>query len=189
MLKRLMISFVVLLLLLTAAGATLAQEQSGLRFVCITGLGCAHTPLTDQDLELAFPDQKWFESAGDYAPEGTWLLGYSGTEMVCNGMAIPVPGSEQPVSFSYYPREDGEDEETLLAEGLDEAGAIFLDRLGPGVFAVTFPVDTGQGGAMTFSVFLVMTSDFTMDGMLVASGGMEGYTCFIERDIFGSATE
>lgn len=188
MLKRMIISFVVLLLL-TAAGAALAQEQTGMRFVCITGFGCMHTPLPDRDLQLAFPDSELFESAGDFTPEGTWLLGYSGTEMVCNGMAIPVPGSEQPVSFSYYPREDGEDEETLLAEGLDEAGAVFLDRLGPGVFAVTFPMDTGQGGAMTFSVFLVMTSDFTMDGMLVAAGGMEGYTCFIERDIFGSATE
>jgi hypothetical protein len=183
-----MISFVVLLLLLTAAGATLAQEQSGMRFVCVTGFGCGYTPLSNQDILLAFPDSDLFESAGDYAPAGMWTLEYGESTMYCDGMPIHTPSSEERVLFTYMPRLDGEGEWTLLAEAVDDPGLLVLDRLGPGVFVGEYPLDTGDG-VMDYYMFYAMSSEFAIDGFLMASGTMQGHQCTLRRSIFGSAAE
>lgn len=186
--KRLMISLVVLLLLLSAASAALAQQKGKLRFICVTGIGCAYTPLSDDDLERALPDAEWFESAGDYVPEGMWMLAYGESNMYCDGMPIPTPASTERVFFTHMPRVDGEGEMTLLAEAVDDAGALFMDRLGPGVFVGNYPLDTG-GGVMDYYMFYAMSSDFTIDGFLMASGTMQGHLCTLRRSIFGSAAE
>ena len=185
MFKRITVPVLLALLLAVSTGSALAQggESTGTRLVCVSGFGCAHTPLSDTALQDLFPDTPILESAGDFAPAGTWEIAYEPSEMVCPGMTIPVPAENQTLIFT--PAEDlafgG-----ILVEGVDVLDAMYLDQLGPGIFTMDLTLDQ-EGGSVSLSYFVVMSTDFTLDGTIVGTVYSPAGDCQITRPFFGAA--
>lgn len=186
MVKRIVLSGVLVLLLMSVAGLAAAQGDAG-RLVCVMGIGCLHTPLTDENLETIFPELDFLESAGDFVPEGPWGIAYDPGEVVCtSGMTIPMGGETQNVTFTYGISDLPDDTGGLTVEGIDAAGVLLMDRLGPGVFGVSYPM-VQDGITVNFTIYAVMTGEVNMEGMIMADWEMPQAACTVTRSFFGAA--
>lgn len=188
MLKRSVFSGLILVLLLTLAGNALAQDISGMRVVCVLGYGCAYTHLTNEQLaERSVPGAVIVESGGDFTPEGNWEMTYEAAPVMCTNTRIEMPAENQTLNFSLQTVDAATGDQELVVEGIDEAGVESVKRLGPGVFVSGFPV-VASGVEANFYIYMVMTSETEMRGMLSATWTVATDYCEVERLFSGTGT-
>jgi hypothetical protein len=191
MLNRMTVVGLLLGVLLLLPGTALAQggDSFELRMVCVTGFGCGFTPLSDDQLTSFVPDGATvLEPAGDYTPDGAWVINYDAGEVQCTNMNIPMQAEVDVLSFTGA--EPGssttEGELELLVEGLDTNGALLMDRLAPGIFNTTFQMEQ-EGIISNFTIFAVMTSETTMAGNVMANWNVMADVCFVSRTFTAEA--
>lgn len=174
---------VIVLVFIVSAGIINAQGST-LRFLCVASLGCAYTPLTDEDIQLVFPEDEILIPEDVLPAEGAWDFSYPNGSMTCPGIGtIAVPDS--PSSGTIDLMEDSDD---LEVSGIAEDGTMAFDfarNLGPGTYVVEVAMEEG-GGSAQFSVFWTMQSEESMTGFLRGTITSEGRTCTIQRGFEGT---
>jgi hypothetical protein len=188
MLDRRLVSLLITLLMLAGpVSSALAQgsgEESsdGLRLICLTGLGCGYSPLTDEDMGLALPDGQYFvfEDLIDAPPaEGAYNFTYPATGLVCGG----VPFNSQPEdSIGSFEVLDGG--EQVLAEGLS-ADSLILDRYGPGFYAGVLTM-ADAGGTARYAVFTMVTGETSVSGFVIGRITSPDGTCEVWTTYLGN---
>lgn len=180
MFKAVSILLLVVTLALTGtASEVLAQgdgeaSDSGIRLVCISGFGCAYTPLTNEDIEIVLPDTPYFvfEDLLDAPPaEGLYNFTYPGAGLVCEGAEFNTQPEDSPGSFEVLDA----DGEQILAGGISTESVV-MDRLGPGLYAGELTL-SDAGGTARYTLFTMVTGETTVSGLTLGKITSADGTC------------
>ena len=183
--KALLAGLLTLVLAFSVAGMALAQGGGAAHWVCVSGFGCAMTPYTAEELQEKFPDADVLMSSGDFVPQGVWEFSHHEGLMMCGDMSFPVPASTSQGEYTPLTEEEGGG---VLATSPDTPNSAVMQPLGQGFYYYTMNFQQ-DGMDMKYWVFVVMSSETTLEGQVWGTMNGAGQGCALMRSFSAAAVQ